>query len=473
MVRSNKNKRFSGKNAVLLLLAACVAASVLLLPGSGFGVPKKDDDAAREYSHSRSDYQRLIKTDPRAGNLAAWEKVASELLNFVRNYDDAEYTPQALFTLGNLYETTYQQRRFRSGLTKAIYFYEELAKGYRAHPLADDALLRIGDLRRNFLKDEEGARAAYYQIIDSYPKGDKHKEAAKRLGLKVKEEGDGEKPEVRSEKETETGTEAETEMKGDQPGPQAVAETPLPAAKEKVDVAEGGREIYSRESEIKRPVIAIDPGHGGKEEGAKGVDGVLEKEVVMNISQMLDQLLRDRLRAKTVLTRTRDLDLPLQERTAIANQHGADLFISIHANASEYKNVTGIETYYLDNTDDKSSLKLAERENAPAMKQSANDLGFMVSDLIQDAKVPDSVALAHHIQNALYRNLSRYYKGVKDLGVKKAPFYVLVGAHMPCVLVEVSFIDNPIEGRRLISRRYQKLVASAIYEGMRAFFESR
>lgn len=454
--------------------AAGILLFFLVFPAAVFGAAPKDEDAAREFSHARNAYQRLIKTDPHVGNLAGWEKTASQLLNFVRNYDDKEYTPQALFALGNLYETTYQERHFRSGLTKAIYFYEELAKGYRTNSLADDALLRIGDLRRNSLRDEEGARAAYYQIIDSYAKGDKYKEAARRLGLKPRE-GEA-KPESGAEENKpveKAENEPAPEMKGDEPVPQATPEAPLPPAKEKVDVSESGKEIYARESEVKRPVVVIDPGHGGKEEGAKGVDGVLEKEVVMNISQMLDQLLRDRLRATTVLTRTKDVDLPLQERTSIANQNNANLFVSIHTNASEFKNVTGIETYYLDNTDDKSSLKLAERENASVMKQSTNDLGFMVSDLIQDAKVPDSVALAHHIQNALYRNLSRYYKGVKDLGVKKAPFYVLVGAHMPCVLVEVSFIDHPVEGRRLITRRYQKLAASAIYEGMRAFFESR
>ena len=217
----------------------------------------------------------------------------------------------------------------------------------------------------------------------------------------------------------------------------------------------------------------IDPGHGGTELGAIGGKGFYEKDVVLNISLMLDEFLRERLRVRTVLTRARDTHIPLADRTKLANHEKADLFVSVHANASEYKTAKGIETYYLDNTNDKSSLKLARRENKSLEIPKGTDLSFMISDLIQNAKLDESISLAHYVQDELYGSLARYFEGVKDLGVKKAPFFVLVGAHMPCVLVEVSFIDHPVEGKRLRSRRYQKLVAMGIYQGIRNFFEKQ
>jgi N-acetylmuramoyl-L-alanine amidase len=223
----------------------------------------------------------------------------------------------------------------------------------------------------------------------------------------------------------------------------------------------------------KIPLIVIDPGHGGEEEGAHGVRGVLEKNVVLDISKKMDTLLRNELGVRTFLTRTTDVDIPLEERTKIANDMNADLFISIHANASLTKRASGIETYYLDNTDDRSSLKLAKRENTTKRGGGLDDLSFIISDLIQNAKLDESISLAHHIQNSLYTVLSREYEGVKDLGVKKAPFYVLVGAHMPCVLVEVSFIDHPKEGQLLTTSRYQKVIAWALVDGVRSFLESR
>ena len=225
-------------------------------------------------------------------------------------------------------------------------------------------------------------------------------------------------------------------------------------------------------SDPNAPLIVIDPGHGGEDLGAEASDGTPEKEVVLNISFYLDELLRERLGVRTLLTRARDVFIPLPERAQMANAKGADLFISIHANASRYKSASGIETYYLDNTNDKSSLKLAKRENASIKFGGQNDdLSFILSDLIQNAKLDDSISLAHHLQRQLYKTVKRYYPGVKNLGVKKAPFYVLVGAHMPCVLTEVSFIDHPKEGARLLTVRYQKLIAEAIYRGLRSYLE--
>jgi len=235
-------------------------------------------------------------------------------------------------------------------------------------------------------------------------------------------------------------------------------------------------QIYFSRATAKRPLIVIDAGHGGEDLGALSPEGIHEKDIVLNIALILDVLLRERLRAKTVLTRVDDTFIPLPMRTNIANVNNADLFISIHANASEHRQAKGVETYYLDNTKDKSSLKLAERENSAgafANGALANDLSFMLGDLIQNVKLEDSISLAHYIENALVNNIKTINPTVNKLGVKKAPFYVLVGVHSPCVLTEVSFIDNAEEGRLLAKEAYQTVVAEGIYQGVLKYFESR
>lgn len=233
-----------------------------------------------------------------------------------------------------------------------------------------------------------------------------------------------------------------------------------------------GRSVYVRPTEKSAPLIVIDPGHGGMDDlGGIGVGGIFEKDVALQISFYLEEFLQARLRAKTLLTRRTDIGMELERRTQFANDNQADLFISIHTNASPRRNAVGMETYYLDNTNDKASLRLAERENQ-GLRFPGTDLGFILSDLIQNAKLDESITLAHHIQNALVRTVGAVHSDVRDLGVKKAPFYVLVGAHMPCVLVETSFIDHPVEGRRLGERRYQRLLAEALFRGVKRYYES-
>lgn len=462
-----------------LLIACCIC----VLANAAAAAPQSPGEVQRAYDDARAYYLKLSRDDPKVTDLMEWERAASDLLTFVRNHEDANYTPRALHLLGRLYEHTYLQRKFRTGLSRAVYFYEQLAKDYRGNPLADDALLYLGDLRRGALKDEVAAKAAYYEIVDVYPDGDMVEKARARLGLKANQ-----KPKPPGERGTPADSKLVKEVptETDAPPPATAEEVPIAPTPEPVEentgllaifnkrknnVGEEGKEIFSSESAVRRPVIVIDPGHGGIEEGAHGVSGIMEKEVVLSIAMMLDELLRERLRARTVLTRSDDRQVPLQERTRIANDQQADLFISVHANASEFKTAFGIETYFLDNTNDKSSLKLAERENQSVAATGESDLSFILSDLIQNAKLDDSITLAHQLQDSMTDNLSRYYKGIKNLGVKKAPFYVLVGAHMPCVLVEVSFIDHPVEGARLGTRRYQKLIAASLYEGIRAYFE--
>lgn len=421
-------------------------------------------------------------------------KDKSSIELFIRKNPKSSKLAQATFCLGEVSRKQYLKSKDKAALKTALLAFEKVARKYSNSGLAPDALLALGDLRRAGLKDEVAARAAYFEVLDRYPAS--AAVAKRRLNAGVGGPEDAvlktsqEKP---STKPNKTGTLKENPVESRPVHPEPVAtEVPvkvtlkpaaLPTAEmikpaESVDAPPpgSGKELVLDESMVpKRPLIVIDPGHGGDDQGAKGVDGILEKVIVLEVAKELEQLLRERLRAKTFLTRTTDVFIPLADRTKLANDRAADLFVSIHANASEYKTAQGVETYYLDNTNEKSSLKLADRENASlnfGPKQNS-DLGFIFSDLIQNVKLDDSISLAHHLQNSLTQTLSRYYQGVNNLGVKKAPFYVLVGAHMPCVLSEISFIDHPVEGRRLGEERYQKLIAQALYEGIRKFFIKR
>jgi N-acetylmuramoyl-L-alanine amidase len=219
-----------------------------------------------------------------------------------------------------------------------------------------------------------------------------------------------------------------------------------------------------------RAKIVLDPGHGGTDPGAHGF--AVEKHVTLAIARDLAGLLRDRLGAEVVLTRARDTTLPLAARTERANAEGADLFVSIHANASPSRRLHGIETYYLNNTNDRGSIRLAAMENGLDLITRARrgaDLRYILSDLVQVGKMEESIALATAVQRGLVGHLAERYGGVADLGVKRGPFYVLVGAYMPCVLVETSFLTHPGEGRRLASRTYREAVAEGIYRGIERF----
>jgi len=204
-----------------------------------------------------------------------------------------------------------------------------------------------------------------------------------------------------------------------------------------------------------------------------GPDGIQEKNVTLAVSRMVRDRLRETGRVRVQLTRTGDETLKLSDRTNQANEIKADIFVSIHANASEYKSSRGVETYYLDNTNDKSSLRLAERENLVTGGESRSALSFIISDFIQSVKMDDSISLAHLTQDSIVASLKKKYPKIKDLGVKRAPFYVLVGAHMPCILTEISFIDHPEEGVLLSTTKYQQLVADGIFQGIVSFLEKK
>lgn len=215
--------------------------------------------------------------------------------------------------------------------------------------------------------------------------------------------------------------------------------------------------------------VVIDPGHGGRDPGApSAISGVYEKHINLDISLMLANKLKRDLGLEVVMTRSADNYLTLEERTAIANTHRADLFISVHANSSRNRNARGIETYFLNLTTDNESIAVAARENATSEKN-ISELQEILNDLMRNAKINESSRLATYVQKSMVGKVSTQYNPTHDRGVKYAPFYVLLGAQMPSILIETGFISNPRESRRLMDPEYQRTLCNGIVEGIRTF----
>jgi N-acetylmuramoyl-L-alanine amidase len=211
--------------------------------------------------------------------------------------------------------------------------------------------------------------------------------------------------------------------------------------------------------------IVIDPGHGGHDTGTIGPNGLEEKDLVLEVGRRLGKLLRARLGAEVVYTRSDDTFIPLETRTAIANQERADLFISIHANSSRDPDARGVETYYLNFTSSPEALEVAARENAVSEK-SIYELQDLVKKIALKEKIEESREFAADVQHSLHSGLAVKSPAIRDRGVKKAPFIVLIGANMPSILAEISFVSNPADERRLESSDYRQKIAESLYRGI-------
>jgi len=216
--------------------------------------------------------------------------------------------------------------------------------------------------------------------------------------------------------------------------------------------------------------IVIDAGHGGKDPGALSPGGGQEKKVVLDITRRLRKILKKRLKYEVITTRDTDRFIPLEERTGIANTKKADLFISIHANASRNRRVHGVATYFLNLSTDKQAMELAALENSTSTKN-IGQLQSILNDLMQNSKIKESSRLAGCVQAALVKRLRISYRNVNNLGVKQAPFYVLIGAQMPSILVEVSFISNKMESQRLASPAYRQKIAEGVADGVQKYID--
>jgi N-acetylmuramoyl-L-alanine amidase len=219
-------------------------------------------------------------------------------------------------------------------------------------------------------------------------------------------------------------------------------------------------------------VIVIDPGHGGRQMGARGPSGLWEKSVSLQVAKKLGQIVEKQMGARVVFTRDRDSEVPLPMRVAKANEAGAELFVSIHGNSMpterERRTARGVETYFLSaDATDEGAQATADRENdegALAAEEASDDVSAILDDLARTVAHSDSSRLAYLVQHQLSTDLA-----VPDRGVKQAPFRVLMGAKMPAVLVEIGFVSNPREGKLLADGAYQERIARSIANSIAAF----
>jgi N-acetylmuramoyl-L-alanine amidase len=250
------------------------------------------------------------------------------------------------------------------------------------------------------------------------------------------------------------------------PASAAVPSAPAEAAGPTAD----GETSLVRALGLKIGRIVIDAGHGGHDSGTLGVGGIEEKDVVLDVALRLGKLLHDRLGAEVVYTRADDTFIPLETRTAIANKAQADLFISVHANSSQDESARGVEVYYLNFTSDPEAMTVASRENAVST-ESVHELSDLVKKIALKDKIEESKELATDVDTSLYAGLRRGNAGLKDRGVKKAPFVVLIGANMPSILAEISFVTNSDDAEKLETPEYRERVAESLYKGIARYAE--
>jgi N-acetylmuramoyl-L-alanine amidase len=217
--------------------------------------------------------------------------------------------------------------------------------------------------------------------------------------------------------------------------------------------------------------IVIDPGHGGHDLGTVGPGGLMEKDLVLSLARSLQKIVQEKLGAEVVLTREDDTFIPLEERTAIANQHKADLFISLHANSSRIHSISGVETYYLDFAKNDAEREIAARENATT-ENNVRDLEDLIKKIAKADKSTESRELASIIQKKLYAGSRQILPAAQNRGVRSAPFLVLIGASMPSVLAEVAFISNPKDERLLNKEGTKQSLVRALFAGIEGYMKN-
>jgi N-acetylmuramoyl-L-alanine amidase len=233
-----------------------------------------------------------------------------------------------------------------------------------------------------------------------------------------------------------------------------------------------GQATLTRALGLKIGRIVIDAGHGGHDTGTIGPTGLMEKDLCLDVALRLGKIIQQRLPgADVIYTRSDDTFIPLEERTHIANEAKADLFISIHANSSHDHQARGIETYYLNLKGSPDAMEVASRENATA-NESIHDLDDIVKKIARSEKIDESREFASDIQDSLSKRIQKQYKPVKDRGVRKAPFVVLIGADMPSILTEISFLSNPADEQLLKKPEHRQRVAEGLYQGVADYLQS-
>ncbi len=473
-----------------------------------------DDRADGAFAEAQKAHAALRKDAKRRQFRDQWVGVAQKYESLAERYPASPRAAEALFEAAELYAALSRVSLAKRDLREAVEAYGRLCERFPKSRLADDAHLALGRIYRDRMDDTGKAEAEFRAAAagngDQKARARAELASLPRKAVSGKDERRAEprvakaEPEARPEParpaaEPEAKVEAKAEAKAEasplrltlatrdeedeEDEADAVAiDLPVknaPAAPAEIDPARVKALKAAARSEVPLSVqvglkvkrVIIDPGHGGHDVGAIGPGGTYEKDVTLAISEKL----KARLEAdgyEAVLVRDSDKFVSLEDRARFANRRKGDLFVSVHCNAHKSRKMRGVETYTLNVTSDQYSIRLAARENASSERK-LGDLQFILADLATKANTTDSVRLARAVQSELVEASSTPKSKARDLGVKQALFYVLLGVRMPSVLVETAFLSNPDDEKLLKDPARQKALAEAIAEGVGRFVAER
>jgi N-acetylmuramoyl-L-alanine amidase len=426
----------------------------LLLSFARDAAPAPASQDRQLYLSAKSEYDQLANLKLTPQTRARLERVAERFERLPQEFSKSRYCDAAYYYAGTIHQELYESSREQRSLDRAIRNFRLLVGKYPSGAYGAEGRYRLAMALDAGKGDRREARQQYAIVAAKYSRSDWGRRARERVAaLDAAAE-----QERKQRPQPAVATTARPVQEPEAPKAVSLIEKPAAPAQPAKSAPQALRKIV------------LDPGHGGKDPGAIGVDGIAEKDIVLGVARKLAEKLK-LLGIEVVLTRKDDRFIPLEERTAIANAEAADLFISLHVNASPNPDARGVETYYLDNTNDEAALRMAARENGIA-RDKISDLQFILSDMVQNLKLEDSITLAHRLQGSVVTQVGGRYGEVRDLGVKKAQFYVLVGARMPSVLVEMFFVSNRIEGRALATEEYQQSLAEALFDGIKKYQET-
>ncbi len=404
-------------SSYIIFITSSLRSFFVLLLILLFGAACPANAGSHAFEELKADYLLLRNRDPKISDPSRWRSLASRLEISALKRLKKDEADQALFMAATLLTELVKSERPTGRDTdgrKAKTILRDVAG--RGGEYADDALARAVELYRSF-EDEYSASIIIAELRGRFPES----EFVPIINLSNSRGGS----------QHSIAASDRTALSGDA-----------------VDVV-------------------LDPGHGGDDLGAQGYAGLLEKDVTLSVALLTKRILQEN-GLSVALTRHGDDFLPLSERTRIANQRKGAVFVSIHANASVRGTNRGVETYVLDGEQSANTKLLVQRENG----NEGSDLAFLLSDVIQREKRPEAQRLAKQVHPLIVSKLQSAGFVAPDLGVKKGPFFVLVGSHMPSILVEIGFIDHPAEGREMGREKYRKAVAEALAEGISEYLKS-
>lgn len=521
-----RTQRLKFKNVVFV-------AGLVFLWASSAWAGKSYSSGDLYYLAQKSFYQ-LKKSPDKQQFRHHWEKVIQQFSKVVERYPKSPQAYKATFTMAGLYQGLNGVSKNSKDLDRALRYYKKVSRDFSPGSLTDDALFESAKIYRA-KKDFSSAAGIFKTIFKKYPKGDQARKARqqyqklasivpvtkkqtppvrkkpvvlaqKKKSVIVKKavSPTHKKPLSKAKKSEPVAIKQALVVKAKTPKKKKVTSQPQVVRLEKKIVqrspekkavvarkvkrlepvkkvffkkAKKGKQghLYASSSaKAGAPLVVVDAGHGGKDQGAKSPGGLHEKNVNLTIARHVKTILVNRFKYSVVMTRKDDTFIPLKERSAIANNRNADLFVSIHANAAPRKSAHGIETYFLGTTHNDRALEVAARENGELVQSVKDDqVQEILASLITTTKINDSSRLAGTVQENLFRSSRKKFRELKNLGVKEGPFYVLHGADMPSILVEVGFLTNRKESRMLSKPDYLYRLASSIAEGIHKYLQDK